>query len=141
MSSSGKKLSTFEFLFSWQNRTFLLTENQRTLLRSQCSYIASTFSLFFSAAFKLLLGFSQQLQKRAKIQMFSTPCRTVTSLRLSFFLKSLRLYLIKNDKTTNIARKLMIRHKIVTSIVSLNTFFIYFSLLIRFFQVNDEAGE
>ena len=35
MSSSGKKLSIFEFLFSWQNRTFLLTENQRTLLRSQ----------------------------------------------------------------------------------------------------------
>ena len=31
-----KKLSTFEILFSWQNRSFLLTENQRTLLRSQC---------------------------------------------------------------------------------------------------------
>ena len=34
---SGKKLSTVEFLFSWQNQTFLVTENQRTLLRSQCS--------------------------------------------------------------------------------------------------------
>ena len=59
---------------------------------------ASTFSLFFSAApwlfstaLKLLLGFSQQLQKRTKIQMFSTPCLSVTSLGLSL-LKSLRLY-------------------------------------------------
>ena len=46
----------FEFLFSWQNRTFLPTENQRTLLRSQ---LASTF-----------FDISQQLQKPAKIQMF-----------------------------------------------------------------------
>jgi hypothetical protein len=53
--------------------------------------LASTFSLLFLAAFKLLLGYSQQFQKRAKIQMFSTPCRSVTSLWLSF-LKSLRLY-------------------------------------------------
>ena len=37
LGSSGKKLSTFKFLFSWQIRTFLVTENQRTLLRSQCS--------------------------------------------------------------------------------------------------------
>ena len=37
---SCQALGTFEFLFSWQSRTFLLTENQRTLLRSQCSYIA-----------------------------------------------------------------------------------------------------
>ena len=57
----------------------------------QCSQIwiqlqlASTFSLFFSAALEFFLGFSQQLQKCAKIQMFSTPCRSVTSLRLSFF--------------------------------------------------------
>ena len=38
--------------------------------------LASTLSLFLSAALKLLLGFSQQLQKRTKIQMFSTPCQT-----------------------------------------------------------------
>ena len=63
----------------------------------QCSQIwiqlqlASTFSLFFSAALEFFLGFSQQLQKCAKIQTFSTPCRTVTSLGLTFF-KSLQLY-------------------------------------------------
>ena len=70
MSSSGKKLSTFEFLFSWQNQTFLLTENQRTW--------------FFSLVLKLLLWFSQQLQKCAKIQMYSTLCWSVTSLGLPF---------------------------------------------------------
>ena len=32
--------------------------------------LGSTLSLFFSAALKLLLGFSQPLQKRPKIQMF-----------------------------------------------------------------------
>jgi hypothetical protein len=32
-----------------------------------------------------LLDFSQQLQKRAKIQMFLTTCQSVTSLWLSFF--------------------------------------------------------
>ena len=47
--SYEKKLSTLEFLFSWQNRIFLLTEKQRTLLRSQCSQL-QLFSLFFSAA-------------------------------------------------------------------------------------------
>ena len=46
--------------------------------------LASTLSLFFSAALKLLLGFSPQLQKLAKVQMFSTPCPSVTSLGLSF---------------------------------------------------------
>ena len=57
--------------------------------------LASTFSLFFSAAsslifsavHKLLLGFSQQLQKRAKIQMLTTSSRSfhqghLTSLEL-----------------------------------------------------------
>ena len=34
--------------------------------------LASTVSLFFSAALKLLLRFSQQLQKPRKIQMFLT---------------------------------------------------------------------
>ena len=86
LSISGKKLSTFEFLFSWQNRTLLLTGNQRTLLRSKCHYLQ--LFLYFS---QQLLDFAQQLQKRSKIQMFSTPCRSVTSLGLSF-LKSLRLF-------------------------------------------------
>ena len=54
ISSSGQIFSTFKFLFSWHNRTFLLNENQRTLLRSQCR------QLQFS------LHFSQQLQKWAK---------------------------------------------------------------------------
>ena len=44
------------------------------------SYFEATLAL------KLLLGFSQQLQKRLQSQMFSTPCWSVTSLRL-FFLK------------------------------------------------------
>ena len=83
MPTSNKKLLTFEFLFSWHNRTFLLNENQRTLLRSQCRLL-QRFPTFFSAALKLLLGFSQQLQNRAKIHMFSTLCRSLTSLRLSF---------------------------------------------------------
>ena len=47
--------------------------------------LASTFSLFFLAALKLLLGFSQQLQKRAKIQMFSTPCRTEREISRALF--------------------------------------------------------
>ena len=72
LSSSWKKLSTFEFLFFWQNRTFILTENQRTLSEKP-------------AAPKLWLQFSQWLQKCAKIQMFSTPCWSVTCLGLSFF--------------------------------------------------------
>ena len=52
----------------------------------QCSQIwiqlqlASTFSLFFSAALEFFLGFSEQLQKWGKIQTFSTPCPS------SFFL-------------------------------------------------------
>jgi hypothetical protein len=50
--------------------------------------LASTFSLFFSAALELLLGFSQQLQKRAKIQMFTTPCQSIS---WAFFFKSLQL--------------------------------------------------
>ena len=91
MSSSREKLSTFEFF------VFLAKQNISTDWEPKNStekpvQLASTFSLFFSAALKLLLGFSQQLQKRTKIQMFSTPCRSVTSLGLSFF-KSLRLYL------------------------------------------------
>ena len=40
-----------------------------------------------------MLGFSQQLQKFAKIQMFLRLCRSMTSLGLSFF-KSLRLYFL-----------------------------------------------
>ena len=52
----------------------LLTENQRTLLRSQCRVIFNFFSLsaapwLFSAALKLFPGFSQQFQKRQKIQI------------------------------------------------------------------------
>ena len=62
MSSSSKKLSTFEFLFSWQNRTFLLTENQRTLLRSQCSLpVSFNIILFFLSSSSIFLDFSQQL--------------------------------------------------------------------------------
>ena len=45
-SRPGKSLSTFEFLFYWQNRTFLLTENQKRLLRSQCSQLH--FFFYFS---------------------------------------------------------------------------------------------
>ena len=66
LSSFGKKWSTFEFLFSWQTRTRLLTENQRTLPVQ----LASIFSLFFSAALKLLLGLSQRLQKREIFKCF-----------------------------------------------------------------------
>ena len=50
MSSSRKKLSKFEFLFSWQNRTFLLTENSA----EELVQLASTFS-------QQLLEFSQHL--------------------------------------------------------------------------------
>ena len=66
MSNSDKKLSTFEFLFSWQNKTFLLTENQRTLLRSHLVPLAATFSWLFSATLKLCLDFfssSKNVQK------------------------------------------------------------------------------
>jgi hypothetical protein len=45
--------------------------------------LASTFSLFFSAALKLLLGFSQQFQKCAQIQMFLIHC---TEVRFASFL-------------------------------------------------------
>ena len=51
LSGSRKKFSTFEFL---ENRTILLTENSA----EKPVQLASTFSLFFSAALKLLLGFS-----------------------------------------------------------------------------------
>ena len=59
MSSSAKKLSTFELLFSWQNRTLNETKNSA----EKSLQLASPFLKIFSAALKLLLGFSQQLQK------------------------------------------------------------------------------
>ena len=52
LTSSGKKLSTLIFLFSWQNKTFLLTENQRTLLRSQFNF----FFIFLSSSLTFLGG-------------------------------------------------------------------------------------
>ena len=58
LSSPGKKLSTFDF-FSWQKKTFLLTENQKNSAEKSVQ-IASTFSWFFSAT-----------PKTTKIQMFS----------------------------------------------------------------------
>ena len=59
MSNSGKKLSTFEFLFSLQ---------KRTLLTEKLVQIALIFSLFFSADPKLLFNFLSNSIMRAKIQ-------------------------------------------------------------------------
>jgi hypothetical protein len=76
------------FSYYWESKN---SAEKPVKLASTCSLFFSGAPWLFSAALKLFLGFSQQLQKIAKIQMFSTPCRIVTSFGLSLF-KSLLLY-------------------------------------------------
>ena len=68
MSNFGKKLSTFEFLYSLQKRT-LLTE--KPVLRS-------LFHWFFSAAPKFLVDFSQQVHNERENSNCLYTCLSLT---------------------------------------------------------------
>ena len=85
MSKSGKKLSTFE------RKKFSAKEDSTEASTEKLVQIALTLSLFFSAAPKLLVDFSQQvLNARENLNCLYT-CRSLT-LPIHGLFKSLALY-------------------------------------------------